>query len=108
MARQESNLARDASTAVLAPIGGLVVGLIVGGIRARALRPNEIAQLVCVTKWAVTGSFAGLALVVLLACTSRMSGPVSVRRLMVFVAVAGALAWFFARVLFGAIGYGGF
>ena len=32
---------------------------------------------------------------------------VSMRKLMVLVVVAALLAWFFARVLFGAIGYGG-
>lgn len=108
MDQQESNLARNASTAVLVPIGGLVGGLIVGGIRARALGLDEFSQIACVLKWAVTGFFAGLALVVLLACTLRMSEPVTLRRLMVFVIVAGVLAWFFARILFGAIGYEGF
>ena len=59
-------------------------------------------------KWGVTGFFAGLAFVVLLTFASRSQGLVSMRKLMVLVAAAGLLAWFFARVLFGAIGYEGF
>ena len=30
------------------------------------------------------------------------------QRLVVLVVVAGVIAWFFARILFGVIGYGGF
>ena len=72
------------------------------------LGDGPFAQIACVVKWAVTGFFAGLAFVVLLAFASRHPQTVSVRKLMVLVIVAGVLAWFFARVLFGVIGYEGF
>jgi hypothetical protein len=108
MNQQATKLARNASTAVIYPIAGMMVGLIVGGLRAMGRGPDEFAQLACVVKWGVTGFFAGLAFVVLLTFSSRGQGIVSMRRLMVLVVVAGFLAWFFARILFGAIGYEGF
>jgi hypothetical protein len=106
--QEATNLARNASTAVILPIAGLLGGLFVGGMRARGLSPDPFAQIGCVVKWGVTGFFAGLALVVLLAFSFRPGQMVSMQRLMVLVVVAGVLAWFFARVLFGAIGYEGF
>ncbi len=108
MNQQAPNLARNASTTVMLPIAGLLGGLFVGTMRARGWAPDQFAQIACVVKWAVTGFFAGLAFVVLLAFASRHPQTVSVRKLMVLVVVAGVLAWFFARVLFGVIGYEGF
>jgi hypothetical protein len=110
MDRQERKVGvrRSASAAVIVPIAGLLGGLSVGGFRARAFGPDQFAQLACVIKWGVTGFFAGLALVLLLAFSLRREDVVSIRRLMALVVVAGLVAWFFARVLFGAIGYEGF
>jgi hypothetical protein len=102
-----TKLARNASTAVIFPIGGLLGGLFVGVMRAgRGL--EELVQIARVVKWGVTGFFAGLALVVLMSFNSRRQNMVSMRRLMGLVVVAGLLAWFFARILFGLIGFGGF
>jgi hypothetical protein len=106
--QQAPNLARNASTAVMVPIAGLLGGLFVGTLRARGWVPDQFAQIACVVKWAVTGFFAGLAFVVLLAFPFRHQQMVSIRKLMFLVVVAGVLAWFFARILFGAIGYEGF
>jgi hypothetical protein len=108
MNQQATNLARNASTAVIFPIGGMLGGLFVGMMRASGGGLDEFAQIARVVKWGVTGFFAGLALVVLLSFNSRRQNLVSMRRLMALVVVAGLLAWFFARILFGLIGYEGF
>ncbi len=110
MDRQDIKLdvMRSASAAVIAPIAGMLGGLFVGAFRARTFGPDQFAQLACVIKWGVTGFFAGLALVLLLALSVRRQDVVSIRRLMATVVVAGLVAWFFARVLFDAIGYQGF
>jgi hypothetical protein len=102
--QQIPNLARNGSTAVMLPIAGPLGGLFVGTLRARGWAPDPFAQIACVVKWAVTGFFAGLAFVVLLAFPFRQQQIVSMRKLMVLVVVAGELAWFFAQILFGVIG----
>jgi hypothetical protein len=61
-----------------------------------------------VVKWGITGFFAGLALVVLLAFGSWRQNVISMRKLMVLVVVAGVLAWFFGRVLTVVLGDGGY
>ncbi len=99
-----TKLARNASTAVVYPIVGMLGGLFIGGLRAKVGGANEIDQIAFVIKWGVTGFFAGLALVVLLAFASRGRNIVSMRRLMVLVVVAGLLTWFFARIFSGVIG----
>jgi hypothetical protein len=110
MERHEMKLAgmRSAPAAVILPIAGILGGLIVGAFRASGRGPDQLAQIECVVKWGVTGFFGGLALVVLLALQLRREDVISIRRLMVLVAAAGLIAWFFARVLFGVIGYEGF
>jgi hypothetical protein len=110
MERQDIKLdvMRSASAAVIAPIAGMLGGLFIGAFRARGLGADQFAQLARVIKWGVTGFFAGLALILLLALSLRRRDVVSIRRLMALVAAAGLIAWFFARVLFGAIGYEGF
>jgi hypothetical protein len=99
---------RSASAAVIVPIAGMLGGLFVGGFRARSVGLDEFAKLACVIKWGITGFFAGLALVLLLAFSLRREDVVSIRRLMALVVVAGLIAWFFARILFGVIGFAGF
>ncbi len=110
MDRQDIRLGvrRSASAAVIVPIAGMLGGLIVGAIRARSVGPDEFAKIACVIKWGITGFFAGLALVLLLAFSLRREDVVSIRRLMGLVVVAGLVAWFFSRVLFGVIGFAGF
>ena len=110
MSRQDIKLdmMRSASAAVIAPIVGMFGGLFVGALRARSMGPDSLAQLVRAIKWGVTGFFAGLALALLLAFSLRRTDVVSIRRLLALVVVAGLIAWFFARVLFNAIGYEGF
>jgi hypothetical protein len=108
MNQQATKLARNASTTVIFPIAGMLGGLFVGGLRASGRGLDELAQIARVVKWGATGFFAGLAFVVLLSFSSRQQSIVSIRRLMVLVVVAGLLAWFFARILFGVIGYEGF
>jgi hypothetical protein len=103
-----SGVRRSASAAVIVPIAGMLVGLFVGMYRASGRGPDQIAQIACVVQWMVTGFFAGLALVFSLAVPLRRADAVSIRRLMVLVVIAALIAWFFARVLFGAIGYEGF
>ena len=71
MKENSPKLARSASSAAIWPIAGLLGGLFVGSLRAKAWGPDQIAQIACVIKWGVTGFFAGLALVVLLAFSSR-------------------------------------
>ena len=107
MNRPDRALARNASSAVIFPIAGLLGGLFVGGLRARGRVPDEFAQMTCVVKWGITGFFAGLALVVLLAFGSWRQNVISMRKLMVLV-VVGVLAWFFARVLTVVLGDGGY
>ena len=99
---------RSAATAVIVPIAGMLGGMFVGVFRARGLGLDEFAQIARVVKWGITGFFAGLALVVLLALQLRREDVVSTRRLMALIALAALIAWFFAHVLFGAIGYEGF
>jgi hypothetical protein len=99
---------RNASTAVIAPIAGMLGGLVVGGVRTWIRGLADLELLSCVIKWGVTGFFAGLGLVLLMALQLRRTDVISIRRLMALVAIAGIVAWFFARVFFGAIGYEGF
>jgi hypothetical protein len=99
---------RGASTAVIWPITGMVGGLLAGVFRARSLGLIDLDFLSCTLKWGVTGFFAGLGLVLLLAMSIRRGDVLSIRRLMALVAIAGVVAWFFARILFRAIGYEGF
>ena len=101
-------VSRNASAAVIAPVLGMMGGLLVGGVRAWSRGLVDLELLTCVLKWGVTGFFAGLGLVLLMALQFRRTDVISIRRLMVLVAVAGIVAWFFARVFFGAIGYEGF
>ena len=108
MSQQGTTLARNASTVVIFPIAGLLGGLFVGGLRAKSRGPDEFAQIACVVKWGITGFFAGLALVVLLAFSSRRQNLISMRKLMGLVLVAAVLAWFFARILSGVLGDGGY
>ena len=60
MDQQTTNLSRSATTACLMPIGGLLGGLFVGVMRAMGRGLDEVAQLICVIKWGVTGFFAAL------------------------------------------------
>jgi hypothetical protein len=106
--QQAPNLARNASTAVIFPIAGLLGGLIIGGLRSRGRGPHEFAQIECVVKWGITAFFAGLALVVLLAFASRGQNLISTRKLMVLVVVTGLLVWFFARILSALLGSEGY
>ena len=99
---------RSASAAVISPIAGMLGGLFVGVFRARSLGLIDLEFLSCVIRWAVTGFFAGLGLVLLLVFQLRRRDVISIRRLMALVAIAGVVAWFFAHVLFGAIGFEGF
>ena len=112
MERRETNLpldlGRSAAAAVLVPIAGLLGGLIVGGMRARGAGLTDLAMLSGVIKWGVTGFFSGLGLVLLLALQFRRRDVISVRRLMVLIAVAALVAWYVTRVLFGVIGQEGF
>ncbi len=101
-------LMRSASAAVVVPIAGMLGGLIIGGYRASGAGLDEISQLARVIKWVVTGFFTGLGLVVLLAIQLRRRDLISIRRLMILVAIAAIVGWFFARVLFNAIGQEGF
>jgi hypothetical protein len=106
--QKATTLARNASTAVIFPIAGLLGGLFIGGLRARGRGPHEFAQIECVVKWGVTGFFAGLALVVLLVFASWRQNLISMRKLMVLVVVAGVLTWFFSRVLSTVLSDGGY
>ena len=108
MNQQATRLARNASTAVLFPIIGMLGGLFVGGLRASARGAGEIDQIAFVVKWGVTGFFAGLAFVVLLAFSSRRESLTSMRKLLILAIVAGLLTWFFARIFSGVIGNEGF
>ena len=49
-----------------------------------------------------------LALILLMALQLRRRDVISIRRLMLLIAIAALIAWFFAHVLFSAIGYEGF
>ena len=71
MNQQATNLDRSTTTAFLIPIAGLLGGLFAGGLRASGWGLDPFAQIACVVKWGVTGSFAGLAFVVLFAFYSR-------------------------------------
>jgi hypothetical protein len=110
MERHQTKLmeSRNASAAVILPIAGMLGGLFIGGLRAYGGGLDAFAQISRVVKWGVTGFFAGLVLVVLLAVQVRRGDSVSIRRLMVLIAVAGLLTWFFSRILFGVIGFEGF
>ena len=97
---------RAASALILFPIVGLLGGLIVGATWTSFHRGrDEIADLHFVLRWGVTGFFLGLALVVVLSVSLRRKDLVSIRGLMVLVIIAGVLSWFFARILFGVLGY---
>lgn len=101
-------IGRNAAFAVIWPIAGMMGGLLIGVLRAKYLGLLDLGLLTCVIKWSVTGFFAGLGAVVLLALQFRGRDVVSIGRLMAVVAVAGVVAWFFSRVFFDAIGFGGF
>ena len=48
--QQATTLARNASTAVIFPIAGLLGGLFVGGVRAKGRGPDEFAQIECMSQ----------------------------------------------------------
>ena len=104
----KSVMNRNASVAMILPVAGLMGGLLVGAARARSQGLMDLQMLSCVIRWCVTGFFAGLGLVLLLALQVRRGDVASIRRLMALVAVAALIAWFLARVFFGAIGAEGF
>jgi hypothetical protein len=97
-----------AAAAVILPIAGMLGGLAIGAYRASGPGLRELTALACAIKWGVTGFFAGLALVVLLALQLRRQDVISIQRLMVLVIVAALIAWFFGRIFSGVIGYEGF
>ena len=105
MDRDNANLVGTASTMAVWPIIGMLGGLVLGAISASFRPANEIASLATTIRWGVTGFFLGLALVVVLSASLRRKDLVSIRGLMVLVVIAGVLSWFFAKVLFGVIGY---
>src|SRR5689334_8505667 len=100
-------IGRNASAAVIVPIAGMISGLFLGMARASGL-PDPLLRLSCVIRWVAVGFFAGLALIVLMALQLRRRDVLSIRRMMLLIAIAAVIAWFFAHVLFSAIGYEGF
>src|SRR5690348_16553303 len=100
-------IGRNASAALIVPIAAMIAGLCLGMARASGL-PDPLARLACVIRWVAVGFFAGLALIVLMALQLRRREAISIRRLMLLIAAAALIAWFFAHVLFSAIGYEGF
>ncbi len=108
MNQEATKLVKSASAAVIFPIGGMLGGLLVGGLRASSQGPDEMAQIACVIKWAIAGFFAGLVLILFLAIDLRGKNIVSIRRLIVIILIAGLISWYITRILFGAIGYEGF
>ncbi len=94
-----------ASALVILPIIGLLGGLVLGAIGVSLAGGDELASLRVTIRWGVTGFFLGLALVVVLSVSLRRKDLVSIRGLLVLVAIAGVLSWFFARVLFAVLGY---
>jgi hypothetical protein len=108
MDQPATKLARNASIAVLYPIGGLLAGLFVGALRATIKGPNPIDQLVCVLRWGISGFFLGLFLIVIAALNLRTARRISIRGLMAFILIAALLSWYITRVLFGVLGPGGF
>jgi hypothetical protein len=105
MERDNPRLVGTASALIILPIVGLLGGLALGAIGASLGGRSEFAGLVFTIRWGVTGFFLGLALVVLLSVSLRRKDLVSIRGMMVLVAIAAVLSWFFARILFGVIGY---
>ncbi|MFO0952136.1 MAG: hypothetical protein U0835_13500 [Isosphaeraceae bacterium] len=99
-----ARLARTASAQAVWPIVGMAAGLAVGAAEASLVKADEITGLILTARWGVTGFFLGLALIVLLSVGPGRRRPVSVRRMTGLVAIAAALSWFFARVLFALIG----
>src|SRR6185437_4831683 len=97
-------IGRNASAAVIVPIAAMIAGLFLGMARASGLGPDPLVRLACVIRWVAIGFFAGLALVVLMALQLRRRDMISIRRLMLLIAIAALIAWFFAHVLFSAIG----
>ena len=108
MNREATKLVKSASAAVVFPIGGMLGGLFIGGLRASSQGPDPIAQIACVIKWGITGFFAGLLLILFLAIDLRGKNLVSIRKLIAIVLIAGLISWFITRVFFGVIGYQGF
>jgi hypothetical protein len=108
MNQQATRLVRNASTAVIWPLVGMLGGLFVGGLRAWGSGLHEFAQIGCVIRWSVTGFFMGLALVILLALPIYRQDKLTIRRTMAVFVVAGVLTWFFTRILSEAIGFEGF
>jgi hypothetical protein len=105
MERDNPRLVGTASALIILPIVGLLGGLALGAIGASLAGVGEFTGLVFTIRWGVTGFFLGLALVVFLSVSLRRKNLVSIRGMMVLVAIAGVLSWFFARILFGVIGY---
>jgi hypothetical protein len=90
---------------ILFPIAGMLGGLLLGATWVSFQRgPDELTGLYLVLRWGVTGFFLGLAVVVLWALNLRWADVVSIRRLMVLAVIAGFLAWYFGRILFGVMG----
>ena len=101
---------RNAAAAVILPIAGMLGGLAIGAFRARGpAGVAELTPLLCAIKWGITGFFAGLALVVLLALQLRRQDVISIRRLMVLGPRRRARSPGSSGGIFsGVIGYEGF
>ena len=105
MERDNPWLVGRASALVILPILGLLGGLVLGAIGSSIGGLDEITGLMFTIRWGVTGFFLGLALVVVLSVSLRRKDLFSIRGLMVLVAILAVLSWFFARILFGVLGY---
>jgi hypothetical protein len=104
MDQKQPHLLMSASARAIIPIAGMLGGLGLGAVWANIQGADEFTGLFPVIRWGATGFFLGLALVVLLAFSTRREDVVSLRRLMVLVAISGLLAWYLTRILFGVIG----
>jgi hypothetical protein len=87
---------------VIIPITGMIGGLIIGVVVAKAVTLDELTQLRMVTKYGIAGFFIGCVLIVACVC-ARRSAFISLKGLIGFVAVAGLLAWFVIRILFAVL-----
>jgi hypothetical protein len=105
MDHAEPKLSRSASAKAVFPIVGMLGGLLLGTVWAKVSRADELAAVHCVTRWAVTGFFVGLILVVFGALKLGRKDIISVRRLMLLAVIATLLCWYVVKILFDVLGY---
>jgi hypothetical protein len=94
MSRDSSHLESDASHKVLWPIAGLVLGLVVGAIRAWIGGATDLLAVSLVLAGGIVGSALGMGVVLAALFPLRSYNLTSLKGLLTLVFAAAIILWF--------------